>query len=95
LDDHQIGRESGKRRKNGPADVAYMDVRIFLARTAQPDRRIGFKAVVGGLELRMLAGEDDVRRQAACGERRGDRRQLDCFRTCSDDQTYTTGQLSP
>jgi hypothetical protein len=70
-------------------------MRIFLPRTVQPDRRIGFEAIVGGVELRMLAGEDDVRRQAACGERCGDRRQLDCFRTCSDDQTYTSGQLSP
>jgi hypothetical protein len=49
----------------------------------------------GGVE-RMLAGQDQARRQAACRQRGGERRQLDRFRAGSDDEVDTLeGQASP
>lgn len=72
-----------------------MQVRIVLARAGKAHRRITRKTVIGRIELRMLAGEDEDRRQSAAAERLGDRLELDRLGTRADDQNDATGQPSP
>jgi hypothetical protein len=70
---------------DGPAYDPDMDVRILLSGTVEPDAGIIVETEVRRIELAMLARENDRRRQAARPERRCERRQLDGFRTGSDD----------
>jgi hypothetical protein len=61
-----------------------MDVRILLAGAIEPDAVMGAEAEVVRVKRRMLAGEDERRRQSALHEGRGHWCKLDCFRTCAD-----------
>jgi hypothetical protein len=85
LDDKQIGRSRKARQQRG-RHGADMAVRILLAGTFQPLGRIAIQPEVHRIERRMLAGDDQSRRQPAFGEGMRQRRQLDCFRPGPDDQ---------
>jgi hypothetical protein len=63
-------------------------VRVFLARTAEVDRRISLQLEFSEVKTGVLAGEHKRRRQAAIAQRLGDRRQFDGFRPGADDQPY-------
>jgi hypothetical protein len=49
--------------------MRHMPVRIGLARAAELDQRKAGEPEGGGLEVRMLAGQDDPRDDPAAGER--------------------------
>jgi hypothetical protein len=53
------------------------------------------EAVIGGIEIGMLPGEDERRRDADVAERLGDWGELDSFGTSADDENNAAGQPSP
>lgn len=63
-----------------------MGVRIILARAIEPRRRIAFQTVISGIELRVLAGEDQRRRDPALGERLCNGGKLYGFGAGADDE---------
>lgn len=85
LDHRQLGAEAGECFGHGSADRRDVGMRVFLSGAVQADGKILGQPEIGGVQSRMLAGEDKGRPQASRGERLGDWRQLDCFRTCADD----------
>ena len=94
LDDEQIG-PVGKAGSHGPRNLRDMAMRVATAGTIQHDALITAQPVLVGAE-RMLAGQNQARRQGASAKRCGDRCKLDCFWTGSDNDVDTrTGQPSP
>jgi len=87
LDDDQVRRISQQRQKRG-CNRANMRVRILLSRTTELHVREPGQAELPRFKSRMLAGEDQSRRNAALGERESDGLQLDGFRPGADDQPY-------
>jgi hypothetical protein len=57
-----------------------MTMRVLFAWAAEANRRESGKPELGGIERRVLAGEDQARRESAGGKRMGYGRQLDRFR---------------
>jgi hypothetical protein len=84
-----------KHRQNGPADEPDVRVRILQAGASEPHAGVSVETEVCGLERRMLAREDDHRRDAAAAERLGDGGELDGFGACPDYQNYASRQPSP
>ena len=72
-----------------------MRVRIILSAACQKHRRIIAESMIGAIQRRMLAGEDDRRKNPPALERFGDGLELDGFGTRTDDQNDATGQPSP
>lgn len=73
-----------------------MIVRVFFASASKPRCRIPIETEAAGIEIRMLARQDDRRGKPALGERMGDRGKLDGFRPGPDDQPNLRGtQPSP
>lgn len=72
-----------------------MCVRIVTSPAIEPKRPVIAEAIFGGIELRMLSGEDQRRGEAANFERSGNGGKLDRFGTGPDDKRNTTEQLSP
>jgi hypothetical protein len=56
---------------------------------------MAIEAEVSGIKRRMLAGQDEQRRDSALGERICDRCKLDRLGTGADDDDNGTGQPSP
>jgi hypothetical protein len=95
LDHQQVGRVCKQRRKRRGhrLDVA---VRVLLAGAAERDAGKAAEPELGGIEQRMLSGEDQDRREASRGQRAGYRRELDGFRPGADDQPNVSAvQPSP
>jgi hypothetical protein len=63
-----------------------MTMRVLFAWAAEANRRESGKPELRGIERRVLAGEDQARRESAGGKRMGYGRQLDRFRPGPDDQ---------
>jgi hypothetical protein len=63
-----------------------MGVRVVLAAAIQPRRRMVIQSVVSGIELRVLAGEDQRRREPAPGERIGNGGELYRFGAGANDE---------
>jgi hypothetical protein len=71
-------------------------MRVVLPRTAEIDPPELVQSELSRIELRMLPGQDDRRRDALRRKRMGDGLQFDGFRSGADDQPYIPGtQPSP
>ena len=70
-------------RSGDPLDV---QVRVLCSGTVQPGRRISAEAMVGGVQVDMLAGEDQAGADIASGECPGDGGELDRFGPGADDE---------
>jgi hypothetical protein len=70
-------------------------VRIVLPRAVEPNGDEPVEAVVGRLETRMLACEDQERRETARRKRSCNGRELDRFGPGADDKRNAGRQLSP
>ena len=70
-------------------------MRVALALAMEPDGLVRVEAEAGGIERRVLAGEDEQRRDSALGERICDWCELDRLGTRADDDNDGTGQPSP
>jgi hypothetical protein len=94
LHDQQARPVSQERRDNA-GDISDMDVWIPAARASELDLVEGSQSVLGAAK-RVLAGQDQARRQAATGQCDGYGRKLDRFWTGSDNEVDTrTMQPSP
>jgi hypothetical protein len=85
LDDKQVGRLA-QLRQDGRGDAPDVRVRVRGSRTVKPRRRISTEAVVGGVEVGMLAGENQARPNVARRQRPGDGCELDRFGARADDE---------
>ncbi|CAN5203076.1 hypothetical protein BH24PSE1_BH24PSE1_07700 [soil metagenome] len=72
-----------------------MGVRVPLSGAGEPDRIKGAEPVKLRVERRMLAREDECRRDAAGGQRMDDGCKLDRFGASADDDSDVLGQPSP
>jgi len=62
----------------------------------EPRRHIGAEAMIGGIKVGMLSGQDQSRPRIASRESSGDRGKLDRFGPGADDQPNVRGlQPSP
>jgi hypothetical protein len=95
LDDQQV-RWPAQLRQDRRGDALDVQVRILRSWTVQPGRLISPEAMVGGVEVDMLAGEDQARADIASAERPGDGGKLDRFGASADDEPDIRGmQTSP
>jgi hypothetical protein len=85
-------REQGHERRGHGANVA---VRILLAAAMEAFGGKCTESEILGIESRMLAGQDQRRRQSPRGKRVGDRCQFDRFGPGADHQPYVGIQPSP
>jgi hypothetical protein len=95
LNEHQVWTrcKPGEQRFR---DCAGVTVRVVLAGTFEPFRMKGAKSELRGIEVRVLARQDQRWPEAPLGERIGNRGQLDCFGSGADDQPDFRGtQPSP
>jgi hypothetical protein len=86
--DYQQGRPIAQQRRYRPGNPFGMVARIAQARAIERHALKAAQAMLGGSK-RMLAGQDQSGLQPAANEGRRDRRQLDCFWTCSDHKVDT------
>ena len=61
-------------------------MRVLRSRTVQPRYLVSAEAVVGRVEVDVLAGENEARPDMARGERPGDGGKLDRFGPGADDE---------
>jgi len=85
-------RQHGRHRPGHPRNVG---VRVLLARAAEMDRRIKIQPVIGGVQARMLAGEDQLQRDSATLEGGSNGRKLDRLGTSPDCDDDSVRQPSP
>ena len=85
LDDEQVGGLAQLRqdRRGHGLDVR---MRVLRPRAIQSRRRISAEAMVGGVEVGVLAGQDQSRLHIASRERSGDGGKLDRFGPGADDE---------
>ena len=95
LNDQEVGRDT-KQRPQGSRHRGDMRMRVFLAGTLEVDPFKPVQVKVGGVEIRMLAGEDQRGRKSVRGEGGGNRLELDSFGPGPNDQPDVSGtQPSP
>ena len=95
LDDQQVRgvAQLGQHRRGDALDV---QVRVLRAWAIQPGRRIGPETMVRGVEVDVLAGEDQARPNVARRKRSGDGSKLNRFGAGADDEPDIRGvQTSP
>jgi hypothetical protein len=86
LDEDELRRI--ERRHDAPRDEADVHVRICNAGAAKVHQRKVGKAVLVGIEMRMLARQDDEWAKPPLRESSCYGSKLDCLRTRSDDERY-------
>ena len=74
LDDQQV-RRLAQLRQDRRGDALDVRMRVLRPRAVQPGRRVSAKAMIGGVEVDMLAGEDQARPYIASRKRSGRRGQ--------------------
>ena len=95
LDHQQLRPIRAKQVGDRPAHHGRMGVRVLLAGAAEAHGAPAAKAVIRRLELRVLAREDQRRRDAEPPKRLHDGSELDGFGAGADDDSNATGQPSP
>jgi hypothetical protein len=95
LHDHEFGGNVAQDLAHRLAD--HPDVRMGVAQALAVELHDGMavEAEVHSIESRMLAGEDDQRRDSAPGKRVSNWCKLDRLGTRADDDDNGTGQPSP
>jgi hypothetical protein len=73
-------------RQHRRGDALDVLVRVGRPRAVQPRRRVRAEAVIGGVEVDMLAGEDQARPDVASRKGSGDGGKLDRFGAGADDE---------
>ena len=84
--DHEQVRPIGEPREKRCRDRSDVAVRVLLAGTVQPFHAKCAEPETRGIEIRVLAGEDERGREPTLRQRMRDRRLLDGFRPGPDDQ---------
>ena len=95
MDNEQIGPPS-KRAQKRLRDVLDVPMRVRHAGTMEPRGVAAGKTIIGGIEVRMLAGDDQRGSEIKGGEGTRKRGELDRFGPRADDQPDIRGpQISP
>lgn len=95
LNDEKVRPRCSQGFEDRLADRADVGVGVVLARAGQAKGSKGPEPVVGRVELRVLAGKYEKRRNPATDQRPDDGGELDRFGTRADDDRNKTGQPSP
>ena len=83
-------------RQQRLGDALDMGMRVLGTGAVEPRRRIAAEAVIGGIEVGMLSGQDQGRPRFASRQCSGDGGKLDCLGPRADDQPNVCGlQASP
>jgi hypothetical protein len=95
LDDQQVWRLV-QLRQDRRGDALDVLVRVGSPRAVQPGRRVRAQPMVGGVEIDVLAGQDQAGPHVASRKRSGDGGKLDRFGSGADDEPDIRGsQTSP
>ena len=95
MNDKQVGGIA-QVADEGRGDAFDVQVRIFSSRAIELRHRKLGQAVIGGIEIGVLAGQDQCRANASRRQRCCNRGKLDRFGSGADDQPNVCGkQLSP